>query len=81
MPTFHHGSQPLCYDDTGGDGPVVVFSHSFGMNGAMFVSSSMLFGASIVASPGTSAPMAAALPKQALRPGIRRMIVWRCSTI
>jgi pimeloyl-ACP methyl ester carboxylesterase len=38
MPTFHHGRQKLGYDDTGGDGPVVVFSHSFGMNGAMFVS-------------------------------------------
>jgi pimeloyl-ACP methyl ester carboxylesterase len=37
MPTFHHGCQKLGYDDTGGDGPVVVFSHSFGMNGAMFV--------------------------------------------
>jgi pimeloyl-ACP methyl ester carboxylesterase len=36
MPTFHHGRQKLGYDDTGGDGPVVVFSHSFGMNGAMF---------------------------------------------
>jgi pimeloyl-ACP methyl ester carboxylesterase len=36
MPTFHHGNQKLCYDDIGGEGPVIVFSHSFGMNGAMF---------------------------------------------
>jgi pimeloyl-ACP methyl ester carboxylesterase len=36
MPTFHHGRQKLGYDDTGGNGPVIVFSHGFGMNGIMF---------------------------------------------
>ncbi|WP_027582660.1 alpha/beta hydrolase [Bradyrhizobium sp. Ai1a-2] len=36
MPIFHHGNQTLAYDDTGGNGSVVVFSHSFGMNGSMF---------------------------------------------
>jgi 3-oxoadipate enol-lactonase len=36
MPVFHHGKQTLAYNDTGGSHSVVVFSHSFAMNGSMF---------------------------------------------
>jgi pimeloyl-ACP methyl ester carboxylesterase len=36
MPVFLNGNQTLSYDDTGGNGPAIVFSHSFGMNGSMF---------------------------------------------
>lgn len=36
MPSIDVSGQPVHYEDTGGDGPAVVFSHSFGMNGSMF---------------------------------------------
>jgi 3-oxoadipate enol-lactonase len=38
MPTIHNNGQQLAYEDTGGSGSVVVFNHSFGMNGSMFAS-------------------------------------------
>jgi pimeloyl-ACP methyl ester carboxylesterase len=36
MPTIHTGGQPLYYEDTGGTGPVVVFSHGLLMDHGMF---------------------------------------------
>jgi pimeloyl-ACP methyl ester carboxylesterase len=36
MPTVQIDGQPIHYGDTGGDGPAVIFSHSFGMDGSMF---------------------------------------------
>jgi 3-oxoadipate enol-lactonase len=36
MTSIEVGPQTLHFEDTGGTGPVVVFCHSFGMNGAMF---------------------------------------------
>lgn len=36
MADIEVNGQRLHYDDTGGDGPVVVFCHSFGMDGSMF---------------------------------------------
>jgi 3-oxoadipate enol-lactonase len=36
--------QPIRYEDTGGDGPALVFSHAFGMNGSMFAPQVAAFG-------------------------------------
>jgi 3-oxoadipate enol-lactonase len=36
MPVFRNGNETLSYDDTGSGGPVLVFNHSFAMNGSMF---------------------------------------------
>ena len=36
--------QLIRYDDMGGDGPVLVFSHAFGMNGSMFAPQIAAFG-------------------------------------
>ena len=43
MPIIYRDNQPLYFEDTGGDGPVIVFSHSFGMNGAMFAPQTAFF--------------------------------------
>ena len=36
MPFAHVNGQKLYYEDTGGDGPVIVFSHGLLMDGSMF---------------------------------------------
>jgi pimeloyl-ACP methyl ester carboxylesterase len=36
MATFDAGNQQLSYEDFGGSGPVIVFSHAFAMNRSMF---------------------------------------------
>jgi len=36
MPTFQRDGQPIHYEDTGGNGPAVIFAHAFAMTAAMF---------------------------------------------
>ena len=36
MPYAHVNGQRLYYEDTGGDGPAIVFSHGLLMDGSMF---------------------------------------------
>jgi len=43
MPEFTSAGGGIHYQDTGGAGPVLVFSHSFGMTGAMFAPQLALF--------------------------------------
>ena len=45
MPTARIGAQTIAYEDTGGHGPAILFSHSFGMNGTMFAPQLARFGA------------------------------------
>jgi pimeloyl-ACP methyl ester carboxylesterase len=71
MPTIHNNGQQLTYEDTGGSRPVVVFNHSFGMDGSMFAVQIDSENSS-VASLGTSELMVLALLITDLHSGIRR---------